>query len=153
MARKLVDRAFAYARRMHADQKDKAGRPFVLHLTRVWGRVVVTKGDEEVQAAALLHDILEDTEVTLDDLIDRFGFRVATIVLCLTRLPEVTETYQEYILRVAVNDAARLVKMADVMDHLAHRNDIPDTLVVRYEKAMAVLRIREGSKRPNLGPL
>lgn len=143
MDEKLVDRAFEFARRMHADQVDKAGRPYVLHLTRVWGRVVVAKGDEEVQVAALLHDILEDTEVTQEDLFARYGARVTAIVLCLTRRPEVVETYQEYILRVAEDGEARLIKMADIMDHLDHKKDIPATLVERYEKALAILQVKE----------
>jgi len=130
-------RAKALARIAHHGQVDKNGKPIIDHVSRVaaagkyYGSVIV----------GYLHDIVEDTPVTLDDLRTfDLGDDVVEAVDVLTRRKG--EIYTSYILRIAHsrNAFAREVKIADLEDHLA--NDPPATLITRYENALAVLRHR-----------
>ena len=129
--------ARTFACRAHADQTDKAGRPYTEHLERVAARC---QGDEQKQIA-WLHDVLEDTSTKSGDL-RHAGFHERTIVavLILTRSPG--EGYNEYITRIAgsgLNDAVA-VKQADLADHLeVHPEAIPESLKKRYLRANRTL--------------
>lgn len=89
--------------------------PFILHPLRVLTRVK----SKLAQVVAVLHDVIEDTDYTLDDL-QRLGYtdEVVEALNCLTRRPR--ETYESYIERVATNPTARHVKLADLEDNLAN---------------------------------
>ena len=81
--------AHAFAARWHAGQTDKAGRPYLLHLEDVaqrLGEQFPNPPMEEIQAA-LLHDVLEDTACTEQELSEHFGARVTAIVKALTKQP------------------------------------------------------------------
>ncbi len=133
-----VSRAKALAEICHAGHADKAGRPYTEHLERV--AESVGRHAEEA-AVAYLHDIVEDTPCTLDHLV-RLGFDEARIVRpveILTRRDG--ETYFDYIRRIAASGdrTARAVKRADLLDHLRDTAAIPDGLVKRYRKALAMI--------------
>lgn len=89
---------------------------------------------------ALLHDVLEDTDLTAEQLEPLVGAETTASVVVLTRLE--SETYAEYILRVANSgdEAAVAVKLADLEDHLALTATLPESLERRYRKAEKVLR-------------
>lgn len=133
------------ARLAHRGQRDKAGRDYFQHVCRVANHVVPRH-----KAAAYLHDVVEDTDVTLDDL-RALGFREGVIgaVDALTRRPE--EAYFEYLQRLigTARHTAIAVKLADIEDHLdatgarPRRAEISASLVRRYEKALAMLRRAE----------
>jgi (p)ppGpp synthase/HD superfamily hydrolase len=112
----LVRRAYAFAEAAHRGQRRKDNRAFIAHPVRV-ARLLAARGyDEEVVAAALLHDVVEDTAVTLDEVRERFGARVAQLVACVTedpRLPtgERKRAYREGLRRSP--DAARAICAAD----------------------------------------
>ncbi len=91
-------------------QTDKAGALYIFHPIRV----ASTFSDEILQVIAVLHDIVEDTEITIADLDARFPRSVVNAIEALTRRDD--ETYKEFIDRVARNPNARLVKIADVRD-------------------------------------
>ncbi len=77
----LTDRALVFAAYRHSGQKRKgSGIPYVTHVVEVMAIVAGITEDEEVRAAALLHDTLEDTETTKEELVRRFGQRVADLV-------------------------------------------------------------------------
>ncbi len=112
----IATRAEALARSAHADQVDKAGLPYADHPARVAARVRISApGDESAEAVAWLHDVVEDTNVTLDDLADEFGSLVAAGVEAITRRPG--EDGDAYYLRIAANRLAFLVKAADLADN------------------------------------
>ena len=91
------------------------------------------------RAVTCLHDVLEDSDVLLEDLGAFFPPFVIADVDALTRRND--ETYFEYIERVSKSsETARLVRIADLEDHLDHREHIPESLVRRYTKALAILR-------------
>lgn len=112
---KMVKTAEEIARRAHAGQVDKAGVPYAHHPAWVAAHV---EGDD-AKAAAWLHDVLEDTDLTADDL-RREGVPelVVRTVEVLTHAEG--ESYQEYLGRVARNPLAVRVKLAD----LAHNSDL-----------------------------
>lgn len=107
----------------HAGQRDKAGACYVLHLFRVMHAC----GDGLSAQAAVLHDILEDTRATAEDLIrSKLRPEVIEAVLLLTK-PEAM-TYEDYIVRLASNPIAKQVKIADLqdnyrLDRVAYRED------------------------------
>jgi len=107
-----IERALQIAARAHEGQRDKEGLPYVLHPLRV---MMGVQG-EEAQIVAVLHDVVEDTPVTLDDL-RQAGFReeVLAAVECVTHRKD--EPYAEYVVRCKANEVARRVKLADLGDN------------------------------------
>lgn len=105
--------AIALASEAHVNQTDKAGAPYILHPLRMMQRL---DGETE-RTVAVLHDIVEDTPWTLDDL-RAMGFsrEVVEAVDCLTRRAE--ETYDEFIERAKGHPIARRVKLIDIEDNL-----------------------------------
>jgi (p)ppGpp synthase/HD superfamily hydrolase len=88
---RLVQEAYEMASRAHDGQSQKvSGRPLIEHPLAV-ARVVAEAGfDQEVVTAALLHDVLEETAATLDELRERFGERVADLVEAMTDEAEIS---------------------------------------------------------------
>ncbi len=108
-----LERAITLAAEAHAGQVDKAGQPYILHPLRVMLRV---RTDEE-RIAAMLHDVVEDTHVTLEALAQEgFSQAILTAVAALTKLPG--ETRLEAASRVAVDSVARTVKLADNAENM-----------------------------------
>ncbi len=104
-----VSKALKIATRAHKGQLDKAGEPYINHPKTV-ARML---GTEDAQTVALLHDVIEDTSVTPNDL-RKAGFSddIITALDCLTQREG--EMRQEYIMRVAENLLATLVKLSDL---------------------------------------
>lgn len=107
----LAERAAAIAYQAHAGQVDKAGLEYITHPQRVASRV----STDTERAVAWLHDVVEDTGVTLDDLRVHFDSDIVSAVDALTHRPH--EPRVDYYSRVAVNPLARTVKLADIADN------------------------------------
>ena len=125
------------ATKAHDGQKDKAGRPYIEHVARVARRAA----NPRQATIAWLHDVVEDTSTTPEDL-RQAGFDAGTLagVDLLTRRPG--ERYQDYIRRIAEagDPDARAVKLADLRDHLEHHPEaIGASLRRRYEEALRTL--------------
>ncbi len=119
----LLEKALDVAYRVHKGQKDKYGMPYLLHPIRVMQRVE----NETEQCAALLHDVVEDSPTTLDDLREEgFPERVVELVDLLSRRED--ESYAEYIARLEHDAGARRLKLADLEDNMDMRrvNDFGD---------------------------
>jgi (p)ppGpp synthase/HD superfamily hydrolase len=69
----LIEKAYAKAEKSHGGQKRKSGEPFFTHCVAVAGILAEMKLDAETVAAALMHDLIEDTPVTYEELRDEFG--------------------------------------------------------------------------------
>jgi len=113
----MLSQAILMATTAHHGQFDKGGNPYALHPLRV---MFYTKSDdEEVQCIALLHDVIEDTNITYDDF-RTIGMseRVITAVKCLTKIDG--QTYEQYKEAIFSNRDAMRVKLAD----LRHNSDI-----------------------------
>jgi (p)ppGpp synthase/HD superfamily hydrolase len=107
-------------RRAHEGQMDKSGRPYYLHPLRVAMRLIHCTPEE--RHAALLHDVVEDTPLTLADL-KAFGYsdEVLDLVDILTRRMPEGESHREYLERIVAsrNAKALRVKLADVLDNMS----------------------------------
>ena len=139
----------------HAGQTDKAGRPYLDHPRRVASRVAETTHNPDAVAAAWLHDVVEDTPVTLDQLQEQgFPETVIHAVDALTRRPGEGDAYYH---RVADNDLARMVKQADLWDN-THPDRVSlldpgdaERLRRKYAHAARLLSTPEGRSRSTLG--
>ena len=108
-----LERAIEIAARAHAGQLDKGGDPYVLHPLRL---MLAVRNPME-RMAAVLHDVVEDTDITLNDLkAEGFPAEVLIAVECLTKLPG--EGRLDAASRAAMNPIARAVKLADVADNM-----------------------------------
>ena len=108
-----IERAIEIAARSHAGQIDKAGAPYVFHPLRLM--MAVTTPDQKM--AAVLHDIVEDTEVTFDELrAEGFSIDVVEAVMALTK--KGGEARLDAAKRAAQNPIALVVKLADVTDNM-----------------------------------
>ncbi|MEV3855378.1 HD domain-containing protein [Streptomyces sp. NPDC050095] len=135
----------ALARRAHADQKDKAGRPYAEHLQAVAEGVARRGGTDRQTAAAWLHDAIEDDALT-DQWLTEAALPEETkaIVRALTKHPG--EAPEAYARRILATPGARLVKEAD----LAHNAD-PARLAVLDEATRTRLTEKYAKMRALLG--
>lgn len=109
----MLNKAIEIATRAHAGQVDKAGEPYILHPLRV----MLTRETELERICAVLHDVIEDTNITFDDLRNEgFSENVITILDCLTKRDG--ENYDAFINRVLKNETACRVKLADLCDNM-----------------------------------
>jgi len=109
----LLARAISLAARAHQDQRDKAGMPYVLHPLRMMFRLA----QPEARIAAVLHDVVEDTEWELADLSNEgFPAEIVEAVDALTKRDG--EDYGDFVARAAANPIARQVKLADLEDNM-----------------------------------
>lgn len=109
----LLERAIILATEAHRGQRDKAGRPYILHPLRLMFR----QKSPEAMIIAVLHDVVEDTALTFADL-EQAGFP-ASVITALTLLTHDKELpYMEYIAGIAKNSLAILVKLADLQDNM-----------------------------------
>lgn len=111
---------FKFLERKFKDKYDKGGNPYLLHLFSVQKRFTDKYGsrDYDCVVACLLHDILEDTDTTEQELLDveYVTERVIALVKILTRQKD--EPYRAYIRRVAVDEDARRIKLCDLLDNM-----------------------------------
>ncbi len=109
----MLENAILFATKAHKGQMDKAGKPYILHSFRV----MLSCKKQEEQIAAVLHDVLEDTDNAKEDL-QKAGFseEIIQAVICLTKQKK--EDYFAYIQRVKQNEIARVVKLADLQDNM-----------------------------------
>lgn len=109
----LIERAIAIALTAHSGQVDKAGAPYILHPLRL----MVQMDTEDEQLAALLHDVVEDSDLTLDDLRDE-GLPESVLAALALLTHQAGEDYEDYVRRIADNPLARKVKLADLADNM-----------------------------------
>lgn len=135
-ARRLSNAIQLAALKHHGVERQLTGEPYIIHPLRILMKVQDRPG--YVQIAAVLHDLVEDTDVTLTDLIMNFGAETAHLVDILSRREG--ETYGQFILRIVSNnpDAVDL-KALDIGDNL---KGLPEghPLRERYIKALMVLQ-------------
>lgn len=108
-------RAYALAKKAHLGQKDKGGNDYIEH-----PKAVASMMDTDIEkAVAYLHDVVEDTKISFDDL-KEYGFpnQIIEAVKALTK--QKNESYGVYIDRVIKNPIAKKVKLAD----MKHNSDI-----------------------------
>jgi len=135
-----LNRAIEIAAKAHSGKYDKGDNPYILHPLRVM--LSVTTPQEQI--TAVLHDVVEDTEITYEDL-EKEGFapEIIEAVRALTKLHG--ESRMDAAKRTRLNKIARIVKIADVSDNMNLKR-IPEPTkkdLARMKEYMAVLKILE----------
>ena len=136
-----LERAIAIAAEAHAGQKDRAGAPYILHPIRL----MIQMDSENAMMAAVLHDVVEYSTWTLDDLRkEEFSNEVLNAVDSLTHRDKEGEDYWDYIQRAKSDPIAIKVKLADLEDNLNpdRLNEITEKdekRFDRYRKAQEML--------------
>jgi len=137
----VLGQAIALAAKAHEGQTDKGGHAYILHPLRVMNGLKST--DKELCAIAVLHDTIEDSDITLEEL-EELGFPIRVIAGVRALTHNKGEPYQDYIERAACNSDALLVKMQDLRDNsdITRLKGITErdfTRMKKYHKAWAFL--------------
>jgi hypothetical protein len=112
----MLNKAIEIAAKAHTGQVDKGGKPYILHPLRVMLNFCESES-EATKICAVLHDVVEDTAVTLDDLrAEGFSEEVITALDCLTKRH--SESYDTFVSRILTNEIACKVKNGDLADNM-----------------------------------
>ncbi|MGF1462322.1 MAG: RelA/SpoT family protein [Maricaulaceae bacterium] len=126
-ARALIEDAYAFGDAMHAGQKRLSGEAYFSHPVQVAGILNEMRLDAASIATALLHDVVEDTPASRDDLAARFGEEIAALVMGVTKLSKLelasdrtkqAENLQKFILAISQDVRVLLVKLADRLHNM-----------------------------------
>jgi GTP pyrophosphokinase len=146
--RDKVERAFVYACEHHADQRRKSGEEFIIHPVGVAKICAGMRLDTATLCAALLHDTVEDTSASLEDVQDTFGEEVASLVDGVTKLTGLTfssrdeaqaENYRKMMVAMASDIRVILIKLADRLHNMRTIGAMPKQKQI--EKAKETLDI------------
>lgn len=141
--RPTVKETLDFVKQAHAGQVDKAGRPYWLHLEAVKDdlRGLPESGADEWRCAALLHDVLEDTPTTADDL-RAMGYSetIVKAVQTVTKPKSTGVEYLDFIRSIAAsrNPMAIQIKLSDLRHNMG-RDGASEAMRERYAKALALL--------------
>ena len=112
----MLNKAIEIAAKAHAGQVDKGGKPYIMHPLRVLLNFCETES-EAVKICAILHDVVEDTDVTFEVLrAEGFSEEIITALDCLTKRSG--ESYEDFISRILTNEIACKVKHGDLADNM-----------------------------------
>lgn len=141
-----MELADSIARQAHAGQTDKGGHPYIEHPRAVAAQL----DDPFLKAAALLHDVVEDTDWTVDAL-GQAGMDPAVIEIVTTLTHRNGESYWDYLRRVRLNPQAVPVKVADLthnsqIDRIPRPSRFDFMRLEKYRKAMAYLLAPSAAK-------
>ena len=124
----LIEKAYKVAHEAHKDQKRKSGEPYIIHPLCVAIILADLEMDKETIAAGILHDVVEDTVMTLDELSKEFGPEVALLVDGVTKLTQLSwskdkvemqaENLRKMFLAMAKDIRVILIKLADRLHNI-----------------------------------
>ena len=123
----FIEEAYQFAKKAHANQKRASGQPYIVHPTQVAGTLANLGLDPDTIAAGFLHDTVEDTDVTNDELKEKFGKDVAFIVDGVTKLNKyeykshqefLAENHRKMLIAMAKDIRVIMVKLADRLHNM-----------------------------------
>lgn len=123
----LVRRAYAYANEAHRDQQRKSGEPYIVHPVAVATILAELRLDGTTVAASLLHDVVEDTRITDEDLVRHFGAEVAALVDGVTKLKRINfdstveqqaENLRKMFMAMAKDIRVSLIRLSDRLHNM-----------------------------------
>lgn len=151
----LINRAKEFAKKAHAGQYRKyTGEPYINHPISVYYIVKSVTDDESMLCSALLHDVVEDTDITLAEIEKEFGTEIMTIVSDLTDVSKPTDgnrKIRKAIDREHTSNAcikAKTIKLADLIDNTESivKYDSKFAKVYMNEKKLLLSVLTEGNK-------
>ncbi|MGL4453285.1 MAG: HD domain-containing protein [Sarcina sp.] len=129
-------KALILAEKLHEGQKRRSGEPYIIHPVRVAnGLISLGIADESIVIAALLHDILEDTKVTKEQLLGKYALpkEAVEIIVLLTKKKKNYDA-QEYYHNIGESSKATIVKIADRCHNIATLQFFNDEKIAAYVK-------------------
>ncbi|MCA1700429.1 MAG: bifunctional (p)ppGpp synthetase/guanosine-3',5'-bis(diphosphate) 3'-pyrophosphohydrolase, partial [Actinobacteria bacterium] len=125
--RELIERAFAFASKAHEGQQRRSGEDFIHHPLGVARILAELKQDDATIAAALLHDVIEDTDTSVEDVRSEFGEEIAALTEGVTKLTRIrfqsreqaqAENYRKMIVAMAQDRRVIVIKLADRLHNM-----------------------------------
>lgn len=137
---RTLERAIETVLRAHEGKVDKAGAPYILHPLRVMFKMATT----EERIAAVLHDVVEDGDITFEDLRNE-GFSDAVVDAVDAVTIRSGESYDDFVRRAALNPIGKRVKLADLEDNsdlsrIANPTEKDYERLAKYKRAMRSIR-------------
>ncbi|MBR2441616.1 MAG: bifunctional (p)ppGpp synthetase/guanosine-3',5'-bis(diphosphate) 3'-pyrophosphohydrolase [Clostridia bacterium] len=129
--RAMLERAYVYAREAHANQKRASGEPYFIHPCAVADILMELGLDAATIAAALLHDVIEDTDSTAEDIKQEFGDEVLALVSSVTKLEKIVfkskedenaENFRKIFVAMAKDVRVIIIKLADRLHNMRSLN-------------------------------
>ncbi len=135
-----LEQAIALAATAHAGQVDKAGAPYILHPLRV----MLSVSSLEAKMTAVLHDVVEDCDISLEQL-RQAGFSEEILAAIDSVTKRSGESYEDFIQRAAANPIGRQVKLADLQDNsdlsrIANPTERDFERLAKYQRAIEWLQ-------------
>ena len=124
---KLIRKAYEYAKKNHGNQLRKSGEPYIIHPLQVAYTLADLGLDENTICAGLLHDVIEDTPVTHEDIEKEFGIEIAEMVEGVTKLGKLlymtveeqqAEDYRKMFLAMGKDIRVIIIKLADRLHNM-----------------------------------
>lgn len=136
MFNNLVNEAINFAYDHHRGQVDKAGEKYIFHPMAVADYVHELGYGYEYVIVAWLHDVVEDCDVSIEEIREKFGDRIADAVDAITKRKPQGEKYADYMARVMANPIAIVVKLCDFKHNmdLGRLKEVDEEAISRYEK-------------------
>lgn len=141
---KLIEKAYKYANKAHKGQKRMTGEAYINHPLEVANIITTMELDDEAICAAILHDVIEDTGITYEDIKYEFGEDIANLVEGVTKLGKLSlyvdkeeqqaENYRKFFMAVAKDIRVLMIKLADRLHNMRTLKPLSDEKKIEISK-------------------